>query len=140
MLKAYLLAPIEESQSRLCTGLLGVGGGFVMVPALRRATNLPMESIVATSLAVIALVSCAAVTSSAASGHLDSPVALPFSIGAVCGMLGRRLVARRAGGRRSRAPLHGWRLARRAPCCARPFHSTQLQGRNMTDLFENPMD
>lgn len=43
--------------SGLLTGLLGVGGGFIIVPLLKRFTNLSMHSIVATSLLVIALVS-----------------------------------------------------------------------------------
>jgi len=38
------------------SGLLGVGGGFVLVPALSRFSDLPMRSIAATSLAVIGLV------------------------------------------------------------------------------------
>ncbi|EGH49653.1 hypothetical protein PSYPI_47603, partial [Pseudomonas syringae pv. pisi str. 1704B] len=37
-------------------GLLGVGGGFVIIPALTRYSDLNMKSVVATSLAVIALV------------------------------------------------------------------------------------
>ena len=41
--------------SGVLSGLLGVGGGFVIVPSLSRFTNLQMRSIVATSLAVIAL-------------------------------------------------------------------------------------
>ncbi|MEB3067520.1 TSUP family transporter, partial [Parvimonas micra] len=40
----------------LLTGLLGVGGGFVIVPALRKATDLDMRSIVATSLMIIFLI------------------------------------------------------------------------------------
>ena len=39
------------------TGMLGVGGGFFIVPMLQRFTNLTHQSIVLTSLAVIALVS-----------------------------------------------------------------------------------
>jgi len=39
------------------TGLLGVGGGFLIVPALQRYTQLSLHSIVSTSLMVIALVS-----------------------------------------------------------------------------------
>lgn len=39
------------------TGLLGVGGGFLIVPALQRYTKLGIHSIVSTSLMVIALVS-----------------------------------------------------------------------------------
>lgn len=38
-------------------GLLSVGGGFVIVPALQGSTDLDIKSVVATSLAVIALVS-----------------------------------------------------------------------------------
>lgn len=82
------------------SGLLGVGGGFVMIPALQRYTELGMQSVVATSLAVIALVSASGVAVSAASGHLPWMVALPFSVGAVAGMLGGRLVAARLAGPR----------------------------------------
>lgn len=82
----------------LLSGLLGVGGGFVMVPALQRYTDLPMKSAVATSLAVIALISLAGVGATAASGQMDWAIALPFSSGALGGMLaGRGLAARLAG-------------------------------------------
>lgn len=80
------------------SGLLGVGGGFVMVPALQRCTNLATQSIVATSLAVIALVSIAGVAASAASGHLQWAIALPFAAGALGGMIGGRLIAAKLSG------------------------------------------
>ncbi|WP_210644443.1 sulfite exporter TauE/SafE family protein [Pseudomonas sp. Tri1] len=77
------------------SGLLGVGGGFVMVPALQRYTNLTTQSVLATSLTVIALVSMSGVVASSAAGHLQWAVAVPFSIGALSGMLGGRLIAAR---------------------------------------------
>ncbi|KGE01672.1 membrane protein [Achromobacter sp. RTa] len=77
------------------SGLLGVGGGFVIVPALRRATDLPMQAIVGTSLAVIALVSASGVVAAAAGGHLDWGIAAPFTAAAVAGMLAGRAVADR---------------------------------------------
>lgn len=40
----------------LLTGLLGVGGGFILVPALRKITNLDIYSVVASSLMIIFLV------------------------------------------------------------------------------------
>lgn len=80
------------------SGLLGVGGGFVMVPALQRYTDLNTQSILSTSLAVIALVSFSGVAASAATGHLQWAIALPFSAGAMAGMgSGRMLAARLAG-------------------------------------------
>lgn len=82
----------------LLSGLLGVGGGFVIVPALKRYTDLMMQSVVATSLAVIALVSLSGVASSAVAGRLDLTHALPFALGAVAGMLGGGLVAKRLAG------------------------------------------
>lgn len=82
----------------LLSGLLGVGGGFVMVPALQRYTNLDMQSTVATSLAVIALVSVTGVASSALAGSMTWPVALPFAAGALAGMLGGRIVSDRLAG------------------------------------------
>ncbi|HEU4852200.1 MAG TPA: sulfite exporter TauE/SafE family protein [Telluria sp.] len=82
----------------LLSGLLGVGGGFVMVPALQRYTDLPMKSVIATSLAVIALVSVAGVATSALTGGLAWKVALPFSAGALAGMLAGRAVSARLAG------------------------------------------
>jgi uncharacterized protein len=82
----------------LLSGLLGVGGGFVMVPALNRYTDLAMQSVVATSLAVIALVSATGVVASALAGQVAWAVAIPFCAGALAGMLGgRQLAARLAG-------------------------------------------
>lgn len=77
----------------LLSGLIGVGGGFVMVPALQRYTDLAMQSIIATSLAVIALVSISGVASNALTGHLNWAIALPFAAGALAGMLGGRFIA-----------------------------------------------
>jgi uncharacterized membrane protein YfcA len=68
------------------SGLLGVGGGFVLVPALQRSTDLAAQSIVATSLAVIALVSLTGVATSMSAGHFNISVALPFATGSVVGM------------------------------------------------------
>jgi uncharacterized membrane protein YfcA len=69
------------------SGLLGVGGGFIIVPALQKATLLHMRAIVSTSLAVIALVSAAGAFSAALNGSMNWPIALPFSAGAVAAML-----------------------------------------------------
>lgn len=80
------------------SGLLGVGGGFVMVPALQRTTDLSAKSVLATSLAVIALVSLSSVATSAVSGHLPWQSAIPFSAGAVVGMFVGGLVAARLAG------------------------------------------
>ncbi|MGG1945372.1 sulfite exporter TauE/SafE family protein [Trinickia sp. NRRL B-1857] len=82
----------------LLSGLLGVGGGFVIVPALRRISDIPIEGIVATSLAVIALVSTSGVVAASVSGHMAWTTALPFTAGAIAGMLGGRLIAKRLSG------------------------------------------
>jgi len=83
----------------LLSGALGVGGGFVIVPALRASTALSMHSAIATSLMAIALTSAITVVASLAMGHhLPGMVALPFVIGSLGGMvLGRRLAPRLAG-------------------------------------------
>lgn len=75
------------------SGLLGVGGGFVVVPALKKATNLSMQSILATSLAVIALISAVGVVSATFIGGMNWTIALPFAAGALAGMLIGRIFA-----------------------------------------------
>lgn len=77
------------------SGLLGVGGGFVVVPALKKVTNLQMQSILATSLAVVALVSATSVIAAVLMERMNWLVALPFAGGAVAGMLLGRLIANR---------------------------------------------
>ncbi len=73
------------------SGLVGVGGGFVIVPALGRLSNLGMHSVIPTSLAVIALVSLSSLGSALLWGSFDIRLALPFVAGAMLGMLaGRR--------------------------------------------------
>ena len=84
--------------SGFLSGLLGVGGGFVIVPALRHVTDLPMRTIVATSLAVITLVSLAGVISSALMGTMPWTLAVPFAAGAGAGLLLGRTVAQRLAG------------------------------------------
>lgn len=73
------------------TGLLGVGGGFVLVPALRKATDISMHGIVATSLLIIALIGSGGIISSLIQGHVfPLTVALPFIVACIIGMFGGR--------------------------------------------------
>lgn len=73
--------------SGLLSGLFGVGGGFVIVPVLNRFSNLNREHIVPTSMAVISLLSLSGISSAALAGSIIWALALPFSCGAVCGLL-----------------------------------------------------
>ncbi|MEY2889970.1 MAG: hypothetical protein RIQ30_1568 [Pseudomonadota bacterium] len=75
------------------SGLLGVGGGFVIVPALKRISDLPMQSIVATSLGVLSLISLGGVAGSGLAGTMNWLVAIPFAFGAITGMMAGRLIA-----------------------------------------------
>lgn len=86
--------------SGLLSGLLGVGGGFVIVPALTRHTDLDPRSVLATSLAVIALVSCGGILAAAAHGAIDWSAALPFAGGATAALLATRPLSARVAGRR----------------------------------------
>lgn len=83
------------------SGLLGVGGGFVIVPALRSVTELSMHSAVATSLMAIALTSLGTFGGALLQGRaMPWMIALPFVLGAVIGMMGGHALAPRIAGPR----------------------------------------
>ncbi|WP_339101399.1 sulfite exporter TauE/SafE family protein [Pseudomonas atacamensis] len=77
------------------SGLLGVGGGFLIVPAFKQLTDVQMRGIVATSLMVISLISAIGVIGAFHAGvRIDSQGAA-FIVASIVGMLiGRRLCAR----------------------------------------------
>lgn len=83
------------------SGLLGVGGGFIIVPALRAFSDLSFHAAVGTSLMAVAITSLYTVSVALATGKaLPWAVALPFMAGTLAGMLvGRRLAPRITGPR-----------------------------------------
>ncbi|QWE29032.1 sulfite exporter TauE/SafE family protein [Polynucleobacter sp. AM-7D1] len=89
---------VSGSLAGFLSGLLGVGGGFIIVPALKRYTDLPVKSIVATSLGVLAIVTGGGAIFSAASGNLNLIVAAPFSLAALVGLLFGQLLGKKMSG------------------------------------------
>ena len=99
--EAYLAKPLwlvfaSGAGVGLLTGILGVGGGFLVVPALVMLVGLPVEIAVGTSLIVIAMNSIAGFLGHITSGPLDWMVTLVFTstglVGTFAGMrLSRRL-------------------------------------------------
>ena len=74
------------------SGLLGVGGGFLIVPAFKQLTDVQMRGIVATSLMVISLISLIGVAGAMHAGVTIGPVGWMFISASIVGMLaGRRL-------------------------------------------------
>lgn len=74
------------------TGLVGVGGGFLIVPALSGVLGLPLAAATATSLAVIALNTASAGAGWIGRVSLDLPLTLQVTAAALVGMgLGTRL-------------------------------------------------
>jgi len=78
------------------TGLLGVGGGFLIVPLMKRLTHLSVPGIVATSLFVITLVGGGGVVSAMHGGAelpwFETSVFVSSMVGGM--LMGRRLVHR----------------------------------------------
>ncbi|AXT85044.1 sulfite exporter TauE/SafE family protein [Aeromicrobium sp. A1-2] len=79
----------------LLTGFFGVGGGFVIVPALVLALRLPIQQAVGTSLMIVALNSATALVSRAGTAHFDWAVIIPFTLAAmVATLIGKRVADR----------------------------------------------
>lgn len=71
----------------LLTGLLGVGGGFLVVPVLVVLLRTPMPAAVGTSLLVIGLNSAVALAARAGDGAFDWVTIVPFTLAAVAGSI-----------------------------------------------------
>ncbi|MFT3894200.1 MAG: sulfite exporter TauE/SafE family protein [Anaerolineales bacterium] len=69
----------------LLTGILGVGGGFLVVPALVMLVGLPVQTAIGTSLIVIAMNSLAGFLGHISGGVVDWMVTLVFTIAGVVG-------------------------------------------------------
>lgn len=75
------------------TGFLGVGGGFLIVPALLFLARVPLKRAIATSLVVITVTSAAGLLGHLRRAHFDWGVAAIFVVLAIVGMLaGRKFV------------------------------------------------
>jgi len=90
--RGWLVTILSGAGVGVLTGFLGVGGGFLIVPALVMLVGLPMRQAVGTSLVVIAMNSLAGFL-----GHLDGPpidlrvVAIFVTAGLTGALVGARL-------------------------------------------------
>ncbi len=86
----------------LCTGflsgLLGVGGGFLIVPALVLVTRMGLHGAVGTSLLIISAIGFSGAAGALIQGRIDWLILVPFVVGGAAGMLSGRRLARRIAG------------------------------------------
>ena len=71
----------------LLTGFFGVGGGFVIVPALVLALGFTMPEAIGTSLLVITINSAVALTTRLHSGAIEWGTMIPFTIASLIGVI-----------------------------------------------------
>jgi uncharacterized membrane protein YfcA len=88
----------------LLTGFFGVGGGFVIVPALVLALGFTMPEAVGTSLLVITINSMAALTTRMQAGSIEWGTVIPFTVASLLGVV----VGSRLASTRDSASLQGW--------------------------------
>lgn len=79
------------------TGVVGVGGGFILVPALVSVARIPMHRAVGTSLVVIALNAMGGVASYASYVTVSPEVWAPFALGAIVAAVAGAMLGRHIG-------------------------------------------
>jgi len=75
------------SVAGLLSGLLGVGGGFVIVPSLNKVSNFDAQTIIATTLASVALISLSSLASHLHQFQVQWTIAIPFVLSTTFAML-----------------------------------------------------
>jgi uncharacterized protein len=97
---ALLLAGIGLATG-LLTGLFGVGGGFLIVPALVTFSGLAIERAIGTSLLVISLVSLAGIAGHFLAGNrVPWEIGVPFLMGSIGGLFAGTALAQKLAGPR----------------------------------------
>jgi uncharacterized protein len=95
---AVLLALVGLGTGMLA-GLFGVGGGFIIVPALVMFSGMGMQRAIGTSLLVITLISVSGTTSHLLGGNdLSLSIAGVFTLGSLAGLLAGTGLAHRLAG------------------------------------------
>ncbi|HEX6312258.1 MAG TPA: sulfite exporter TauE/SafE family protein [Acidimicrobiia bacterium] len=69
----------------LFSGLLGIGGGLLLVPAFLTFLRLPLKETLGTSLACVGIIAVPGTVTHAALGHIDWGFAIPLSIAVIPG-------------------------------------------------------
>lgn len=82
----------------MLSGLFGVGGGFLIVPALVLVTRMGVHRAVAVSLVIISIIGFAGAASVIWQRGLEWRVLVPFAAGGVLAILATRRIARRVAG------------------------------------------
>lgn len=82
---AYLIAGLIGLMGGVASGLFGVGGGIVMVPAMVFFMRMDMKLAVGTSLAVIIPTALSGVFKHFQLGQVDWRIALSLAPTAICG-------------------------------------------------------
>ena len=114
----WMLALIGIAAGAL-SGLLGIGGGILMVPAFSAWVGLPLKDTIATSLACVGIFAIPGTITHAVQGDIDWTFAIALAVGVIPGAQHRRPVHDRD--RRQDAALHRRRRAR--------HHRGHLRGR-----------
>lgn len=89
------------------SGIVGIGGGFIIVPALLKISNLSMKMAVGTSLLIVALNSAFGFLGSVSHFVIDWNLLLLFSIFSVSGMLIGNLISKKIDGKHLKVSF-GW--------------------------------
>jgi uncharacterized membrane protein YfcA len=80
--------------------MFGIGGGFLIVPALVLITRMGVHRAVATSLLIISAIGSSGAVSALLHGALAWQALLPFTVGGALAMIAGRLLAERMAGPR----------------------------------------
>jgi uncharacterized membrane protein YfcA len=77
------------------SGFFGIGGGFLIVPALMAASGMPILMAIGSSLVAVAAFGVTTAANYAISGYVDWPLAITFIAGGALGGIAGALAARR---------------------------------------------